>query len=350
MGVSRSILRARRNADGGRDSRSARGVRSRHPARRPREHLLVCRARAGDRHRSGHRHRRHALRGRRMPRERRVRAVADSMGRSRVSQHARGTARLPERPSSRDPEIVRSIAAVAAAPSRACGRRRSRTRLDCRNQLPARRYHLYLSAMNRLLRSAALLIIVVMGMSPAALAKGKQAQPQKEPDLCAVPPGAQPLLPAKLLPGMGSTKDFPVTTSSELARKFFLQGISQIHSFWFTESERSCLQALEYDPNMAMAHWCIALSAAGDYRPAFQLLRNTNNTNAARGNAAPADNTGDTVVRTANGAAVNPQIRAREAIGKAMALRDTVTDREKLYIEAMSARRAPGNKDAADAG
>jgi len=43
-------------------------------------------------------------------------------------------------------------------------------------------------------------------------------------------------------------RHFPVTTSSEDARKFFLQGISQIHSFWFVESERSCLQALEYDP------------------------------------------------------------------------------------------------------
>src|SRR3546814_11709566 len=33
--------------------------------------------------------------------------------------------------------------------------------------------------------------------------------------------------------------NFPVTTSSEEARKFFLQGVSQIHSFWFQESERS---------------------------------------------------------------------------------------------------------------
>ena len=62
--------------------------------------------------------------------------------------------------------------------------------------------------------------------------------------MCVTPPGAQPLLPAKLLPGMGITKDFPVTTTSEEARKFFLQGISQIHSFWFLESERSCTQAL----------------------------------------------------------------------------------------------------------
>src|SRR2546429_9351024 len=119
---------------------------------------------------------------------------------------------------------------------------------------------------------AALLLAVVAGTTSGVIAKNTQAQPQKEPDLCAVPPGAQPLLPAKLLPGMGITRDFPVTTSSAEARAFFLQGISQIHSFWFTESERSCLQALEYDAKMAMAHWCIALSAAGASRPACHRL------------------------------------------------------------------------------
>src|SRR5256885_11237635 len=81
------------------------------------------------------------------------------------------------------------------------------------------------------------------------LAKAKQEQ--RQPDMCVVPAGAQPLLPAKLLGGMGITKDFPVTTKSEDARKFFLQGISQIHSFWFLESERSCTQAVKLDPDMA---------------------------------------------------------------------------------------------------
>jgi len=130
--------------------------------------------------------------------------------------------------------------------------------------------------------------------------------------------------------------------------------VSQIHSFWFVESERSCLQALEYDPKMAMAHWCIALSAASDYRPAFQLLREPSNGGArgavASGEAAATSADGEaTVRRTASGAAVDPQVRAREAIAKAMALRDAVTPRERLYIEAQAARRAPGPKDAADA-
>ena len=197
--------------------------------------------------------------------------------------------------------------------------------------------------------SGVFIAILAVASTSDIVASGKQSAAQREPDMCVVPPGAQPLLPAKLLPGMGTTKNFPVTTKSEDARKFFLQGISQIHSFWFMESERSCLQALQYDPDMAMAHWCIALSAASDYRPAFQLLRNAANSGTGRGSGAASSDSGDTVARSTSGAAINPQIRAREAIAKAMALRDTVTARERLYIEAQAARRAPGNKDEADA-
>src|SRR5436190_4571372 len=176
-------------------------------------------------------------------------------------------------------------------------------------------------------------LLLAISLSSDIAAKGKQAPAQRQPDMCVTPAGAQPLLPAKLLPGMGVTKDFPVTTTSDEARKFFLQGVSQIHSFWFVESERSCLQALEFDPKMAMADWCIALSAAGDYRPAFQLLRDSSNVGSrgavASGEAAAtgAESGDATVRRTANGAAIDPQVRAREAIAKAMDLRGGVTPR-----------------------
>ena len=185
--------------------------------------------------------------------------------------------------------------------------------------------------------SAALFLLLITSNLTAA----KQTQSAKEPDMCVVPPGAQPLLPAKLLPGMGETKNFFVTTTSEEARQFFLQGLSQIHSFWFVESERSCLQAATLDPEMAMAHWCIALSAASDYRPAFQLLRTTSG---GRAQASP-----DAVARTLNGAAIDPQVRAREAIEKAMSLRDKVTPRERLYIESQAARRSKSDPKDADA-
>ena len=169
---------------------------------------------------------------------------------------------------------------------------------------------------------------------------GPAAAQRPEADMCIVPPGAQPSLPAKLLPGMGTT-DMPVTTASDEARKFFNQGVSQMHSFWFVESERSFLQAAALDPDMAMAYWGIAVSAAGDYRPAFQLIRDPYD--GGRQSPGAASDT-QSIQRTSNGAAVDGRIRAREAIAKAMALRDTVTPRERLYIEAQAARRNPDSK------
>ena len=168
------------------------------------------------------------------------------------------------------------------------------------------------------------------------------AQVRPEADLCAVPPGAQPLLPAKLMTGMGTT-DMQVTTSSEEARKFFNQGVSQIHSFWFVESERSFLQAATLDPNMAMAYWGISVSAAGDYRPAFQLIRDPSEGGRM---AAPESTTAApaTVPRSTSGAALNPGMRAREAAEKAMSMRDKVSPRERMYIEAEWARRNPASK------
>ncbi len=191
------------------------------------------------------------------------------------------------------------------------------------------------------LTSAAFIVLLAAVSTLDLTAKGKQTPARNQPDMCIVPPGAQPLLPAKLLPGMGTTRSFAVTTKSEDARQFFLQGVSQIHSFWFQESERSCTQALEHDPDMAMAYWCIALSAASDYRPAFQLLRESSN-GGPRDGSAPPEPSAEAVARSTSGAALDPQVRAREAIAKAMALRDKVTPRERLYIEAQAARRAPG--------
>lgn len=200
------------------------------------------------------------------------------------------------------------------------------------------------------------------GAAPAAAqsSASKAAQAPREPDLCVVPPGAQPLLPAKLLEGMGVTS-MPVTTSSAEARKFFNQGVSQLHSFWTIEAERSFLQAATLDPEMAMAWWGIAISAAGDHRPAFQLIRDVNDGgrgkpagsaggagSGANRAAASADATGSggdaTVRRTSTGAALDPSVRAVEAIERARALRDKVTPRERLYIDAQWARRNPASK------
>ena len=88
--------------------------------------------------------------------------------------------------------------------------------------------------------------------------------------LCPASRWLPPPLPAKILEGQGSVH-FPITTKSPEAQKFFDQGVAQMHSFWAREAERSFLQAAQLDPEAPMPHWGIAMVAAGDYRPRFQM-------------------------------------------------------------------------------
>ena len=150
--------------------------------------------------------------------------------------------------------------------------------------------------------------------------------------MCAPPPGGTaPALPAKLLQGQG-TVHFPITTSNPLAQQFFDQGVAQMHSFWAMEAERSFRQAAELDPAAPMPYWGIAMVAAGDYRPRFQL---------------------DTAARVfGKGNPYNAQARAIEAAQKAQelaAVPGTASDLEKMYIASVAARRDLKQKSPDDA-
>ena len=163
------------------------------------------------------------------------------------------------------------------------------------------------------------------------LALAAAAQQPKAADNCAPPPSAlAPTLPAKLLPGMG-TVHLPITTSSPEAQQFFDQGVAQMHSFWAREAERSFLQAAALDPAAPMPQWGIAMVAAGDWRPRFQI--DTNDKFFGR-NAQPA------------------RSRARIAAEKAVELANApgkATDLEKMYVAAIAARRDPNAKDPEEA-
>jgi tetratricopeptide (TPR) repeat protein len=65
--------------------------------------------------------------------------------------------------------------------------------------------------------------------------------------------------PATLLSGMGSHHR-PVTTRNAEAQKFFDQGLTLIYAFNHEEAIRAFKRAAELDPQMAMAHWGIALA------------------------------------------------------------------------------------------
>ena len=150
----------------------------------------------------------------------------------------------------------------------------------------------------------------------------------KQPDLCVPPPsGTAPSLPAKLMTGQGDVH-FAITTSSPKAQQFFDQGVAQMHSFWSVEAERSFRQAAELDPEAPMPQWGIAMVAAGDYRPRFQL----DGAEKIFGKGNP--------YRAASRAAEAAQ-RAEELAkvpGKATPL-------EKLYVASIVARRDPKSKD-----
>lgn len=64
---------------------------------------------------------------------------------------------------------------------------------------------------------------------------------------------------AYLMDGVGQV-EFDVTAKSDEARAFFLQGVAQLHGFWYFESERSFRQCAMLDPDCAMAYWGMAMS------------------------------------------------------------------------------------------
>ncbi len=164
------------------------------------------------------------------------------------------------------------------------------------------------------------------GLTVLCLAFAVAAQTPKA-DNCTPPPSAlAPTLPAKLLPGMG-TVHLAITTSNPEAQKFFDQGMAQMHSFWAREAERSFLQAAALDPQAPMPQWGVAMVAAGDWRPRFQI----------------------DLLTQVQGKQVPPATsRAREAADKAVKLSQVpgkATDLEKLYIASVAARRDANAKD-----
>ncbi|MBC7909127.1 MAG: hypothetical protein H7Y30_01420 [Pyrinomonadaceae bacterium] len=116
--------------------------------------------------------------------------------------------------------------------------------------------------------------------------------------------------PATLMPGLGS-HHHPVTTGNAEAQKFFDQGLTLVYAFNHEEAVRSFRRAAELDPQMAMAHWGIALALG----PNINLD-------------------------------VDPQREkaAYEAVQKALSLVAKVSERERAYIEALAKRYsiAPG--------
>lgn len=88
---------------------------------------------------------------------------------------------------------------------------------------------------------------------------------------------------------------FPVTTKNPLAQQFFDQGVGQLHGFWYYEAERSFRQAALLDPDCGMAYWGMAQ------------------------------------------ANLNNDKRAKSFMAEAVKRKAALTERERLYIDALDA-------------
>jgi len=71
--------------------------------------------------------------------------------------------------------------------------------------------------------------------------------------------------------GIGRTH-FPITTSNPEVQKWFDQGHTLLHSFWYYEAERSFRWCLRLDPDCAMAYWGLA-RASGDRERAAAFIQ-----------------------------------------------------------------------------
>src|SRR4051794_25252198 len=96
---------------------------------------------------------------------------------------------------------------------------------------------------------------------------------------------------------------FPITTANAEVQVWFDQGNALLHSFWDYEAERAFRWCLKLEPDNAMAYWGLARAAS------------------IRGG-------GD---------------RSIEMIREAVKRRDSVTERERLYIDALATDFVPDN-------
>ncbi len=77
---------------------------------------------------------------------------------------------------------------------------------------------------------------------------------------------------AYLMDGMGNVQ-FEVSTSHPETKKFFNQGVAQLHGFWYYEAERSFRQAAVHDPQCAMCYWGMALANVNNRKRAEGFIK-----------------------------------------------------------------------------
>src|SRR5438128_5718992 len=110
--------------------------------------------------------------------------------------------------------------------------------------------------------------------------------------------------PMALIAGLGEVHH-PVSTNNAEAQRFFDQGLALVYGFNHDEAVRSFKRAAQLDPQLAMAHWGVALALG----PNINM---------------PVD--------------AEHEKAAYEAVQKARSLASKASEAERPYIEALSKR------------
>ncbi len=116
---------------------------------------------------------------------------------------------------------------------------------------------------------------------------------------------ASSLPPPPLMDGLG-TATMAITTESELAQKYFNQGLNLLHCFWDFEAYRAFRESIRQDDSVAMAYWGLFMSLNYNQREHLEEREQT--------------------------------------LAKAEALAAQASDREQRYIRAISRLNAAGGQ------
>ena len=68
-----------------------------------------------------------------------------------------------------------------------------------------------------------------------------------------------------VIEGIGKTH-FPITTSNPEVQRWFDQGNTLLHSFWYYEAERAFRWAIKLEPTNSMAYWGLARTTSNRER------------------------------------------------------------------------------------
>src|ERR1051325_10288424 len=113
-----------------------------------------------------------------------------------------------------------------------------------------------------------------------------------------------PEAPVRLIPGLGEVHH-PVSTKNKGAQRFFDQGLALVYGFNHDEARRCFMRAAELDPKLAMAEWGVALTLGPNYNLPVDRERES---------------------------------AGYDAVQHAAALKDSASEPERAYIDALVVR------------